>query len=139
MVQVAEVFVKAMYAWQIFVQVSEMVLAELGGFVALSLEDGSECYSSLGESYISASLTNGCQTGADGQFARDEVGAPCCAARLGIVVGEHHTLRGKLVEVRRLAGHDSTMIGADIKPTDVISHYDENVGFLLLRPRRASG
>ena len=63
----------------------------------------------------------------------DEVGAAGGAARFGVVVGESHALGGELVEVRRLAGHDALVIGADIEPADVVTHDDENVRLLAGR------
>ena len=37
---------------------------------------------------------------------------------------------GQLVEVRRLAGHDAPVIGADVEPADVVAHDDDDVGLL---------
>src|SRR3974390_116229 len=41
-VQVAEEFVEAVYAWQVLIQVAEMVLAELAGGVAYGFEGTGE-------------------------------------------------------------------------------------------------
>ena len=80
--------------------------------------------------HIGAGLTDGRQAGADRDLAGDEVRPARRAARLGIVVGEHHALRGQLVEVGRLAGHDAAMVGADVEPADIVAHDDEDVGLL---------
>ena len=104
-----------------------MVLAELAGLIALRLEDGGEGDGLRRHSHVSSGLADGGQTGADRQLAGDEVGAPRRAACLGVVVGEHHALRGKLVEVRRLARHDSAVISADVEPAHIVAHDDENV------------
>ena len=65
-------------------------------------------------------------------LAGDEVCAARRAARLGVVVGEPHALGGELVQVRRLAGHDALMVGADIEPSDIVAHDHEDIGLLLL-------
>ena len=57
---------------------------------------------------------------------------PGRAARLGVVVGEAHALGGELVEVRRPAGHDALVVGADVEPADVVAHDDDDVRTLLL-------
>jgi hypothetical protein len=41
----------------------------------------------------------------------------------------------ELIEVRSLAGHDAAMIGADVEPTDIVAHDDEDVRRPLLRSR----
>src|SRR5262249_37925650 len=48
------------------------------------------------------------------------------------------SFRRQLVEVRRLARHDSAMVGADVEPADIVAHDDEDVrrSLLLLRGRR---
>ena len=75
-------------------------------------------------------LANSGQASADRQLTRDEVSAASGAGRFGVVVGETHPLGGKFVEVRRLAGHDALVIGADIEPANVVAHDDDNVGRL---------
>ena len=111
-----------------------MVLAELAGLVAQRLQHGGERHGLVRHADIGAGLADRRQAGAQRQLAGDEVGAAGGAARLGIVVGEAHALGGELVEVRRLAGHDALVIGADVEPADIVAHDDEDVG---LGPRMA--
>src|SRR5260370_40178815 len=59
------------------------------------------------------------------------MGASRRAACLGVVVGETHALRGQLITVRSFAGHHALMIRANVKPTHVIAHDEQNVGLLL--------
>ena len=106
-----------------------MVLAELAGGVALRLERRGEGAGLGRHAHVGAGLADGRQAGAQRDLAGDEVGAARRAARLGVVVGEHHALRGELVEVRRLAGHDAPVVGADVEPADVVAHDEEDVGF----------
>ncbi len=108
-----------------------MVLAELAGRIALRLQHGGECDGLVRKADIGARLTDRGHARADRQLAGDEIRPARRAARLGVIVGEHHALVGQLVEVRRLAGHDAAMIGADVEPADVVAHDDKNVGLLI--------
>src|SRR5208337_799322 len=138
-VQIAEEFVKAMYAREVFVHISEMILSELARFVTLRLQDSGKCDSPIGQSYVGTRLADGRQTCTYRQLAGDEIRATCGAASLGIVIGEHHALGSKFVEIWRPSGHDSSMVRADVKPPNVVAHDDENVRLLVLRPRCVCG
>ena len=129
-VQVAEELVEAVHRRQVLVQVAEVVLAELPGGVALRLQRGGQRAGLVRQADIGARLAHGGQPGAKGNLAGDEVRPARRAACLGVVVGEHHALCGQLVEVRRLAGHDAAVVGADVEPADVVAHDDEDVGLL---------
>ena len=109
-----------------------MVLAELPGGVALRLERGGERAGLRRHADIGAGLADGRQAGAERNLAGDEVGAARRATGFGVVVGEPHAFGGQLVEVRRLAGHDALVIGADVEPADIVAHDDEDVGPALL-------
>ena len=122
MVQVTEKFVEAVHRWQELVQVTQVVLAKLPGFIAERLEHGGQRYGLIGYPDVCAGLANRRQSGADRQLAGDEVGTPGCAARLGVIIGEHHTLRGEAVEVWGLARHDAAAVGTDIEPADIVAH-----------------
>ena len=98
----------------------------------------------VGHADVGAGLADRRQAGAQRNFAGDEVGAARRAACLGVVVGEQHAFGGELVEVRRLAGHDAPVIGADVEPADIVTHDDEDVGrparcCRLLRLRELNG
>src|SRR5580704_19095059 len=110
-----------------------MVLAELPGSIALLLQRAGECRGFVRYADVGPSLTYRCQAGTDRQLAGDEVGSPRRAARLGVVIGEHHALRRQLVEVWRLAGHHSAVISADVEPADIVTHDDEYVRPLTAR------
>ena len=132
-IEVAEKLVEPVHRRQELVQVAQMVLAELAGLVALRLEHGRERHRLGRQADVRARLAHRREPGADRQLAGDEVRPPGGAARLGVVVREPHALGGELVEVRRLAGHDALMVGADVEPADVVAHDDEDVRLLLLR------
>src|ERR1700691_4135267 len=116
-----------MHARQVLVQIAEMVLAELGRFVALHLQDGGESDGLCWKSYVGAGLSDGGETSADRQLAGDEVGATRRATRLGVIVGKYHPLGGELIEIGSLARHDPTIVSADVEPADVVAHDDDDV------------
>ena len=112
---------------QIFVQIAEVVLAELSRGVAHRFEDKGRRHGLLGHADIGAGLAHRCEAGAQRNLPGDEIGAAGGATRFGVIVGEAHAIGGELVEIRRLAGHDALVIGADIEPADIVAHDDENV------------
>ena len=75
-------------------------------------------------------LADGRQAGPDGELAGDEVGPAGSAACLGVVVGEEHALGGQRVEMRRSAGHDPAVIGAEVEPAHIVRHDDHDVRLL---------
>src|SRR5215472_5326335 len=99
-----------------------MILAELSGLIALSLEGGGKRAGLHRNSDIGACLADRGQTGSERNFTRDKICPARGATGLGVVIGEDHSLCRELVEVRRLAGHDSAVIRADVKPPDVVTH-----------------
>ena len=59
--------------------------------------------------------------------------APGGAARLGVVVHEHAAFVGDAVNVRRFPDHQAAVITTRLHPADVITHDEQDVGFLVLR------
>jgi len=80
---------------------------------------------------IRACLANSGQTRADREFAGDEVRATRRAACLSVVVREAHAFLGEAHQVRCLTGHDALVIGFYVKPSHVVAHDEEDVGFLV--------
>src|SRR6266568_7511276 len=138
-IEVAEELVEAVDGGQKLIEITEVVLAELASGVALRFERSSNRASLSWQPGFSARLPDRGHAGATGQFAGNEVRPARGATRLGVVVSEQHPLLGELVEVRRLAGHQATMVGADVPHADVIAHDDDDVGFLVLRKNVARG
>src|ERR1700760_3091522 len=99
-----------MHGRQILVQVTEVVLAELPGGVALLLQSGGERRGLCRDADVRAGLAYGRQPGTDRQFAGDEIGPSCRTTCFGIVVGESHSVGRKLVEIWRLPRHDALVI-----------------------------
>jgi hypothetical protein len=70
--------------------------------------------------------------GAQRVHAGEEGIAAGGAALHGDVVHEDRAFLSDLVDVRRLADHQSAMIDARLHPADVIAHDEKDVGFLWL-------
>ncbi len=133
MIEITEELVESVDAREILIQVTQVVLAELVGLVALRLQYSSERHGLIRQSHVCPSLTDGGQTRADWQLTGDEISAAGSTASLCIVIGEAHSLRCQLVEIRRFSRHYALVVGADVEPTNIIAHDDENVRFLILR------
>ena len=132
-VEVAVELVEAVDRGQELVQVAQVVLAELAGGVAHRLQRRGDRRRLGRHADRRAGLADGRHAGADRELAGDEVRAARRAARLGVVVGEPHALGREPVEVRRPAGHDALVVGADVEPADVVAHDEDDVRLLLLR------
>ena len=61
---------------------------------------------------------------------------PGRAALHGDVVHEDRALAPDTVNIGRFADHQAAVIDARLHPADVITHDEEDVGFLCLLPRR---
>src|SRR5262245_49927127 len=110
-----------------------MVLAELPGRVAKRLERRGKRTGLIRNTDISAGLADRRQARAERNLAGNEIGAAGRAACLRVIVGEDHPVGGELVEVWGLARHDSTVVGADIEPADIVAHDDEDIGLASRR------
>ena len=133
MVEVAEELIEPVHGRQEFVEIAEMVLAELAGGVSHGLEDLRDRYRLVGNAQRRARLSDRRQSGPDRQFAGNEVCAPRRAACLGVIVGEAHSLVGQSVKIGSPPGHDALIVDADIRPADVIAHNHDDVRLLRLR------
>ncbi len=129
-VQVAEEFVETVDRGQKRISVTQMVLAKLARGIAHRLQRGGDGRRFCGHSQRRAGLAHGGQARADRQLAGNEVGPAGRAARLGVVVGEHHPFMGETVEIGSLAGHHATVVGANVKPADVVAHDEDDVRLL---------
>ena len=110
-----------------------MVLAELAGGVALRFERSRDGASLCGQSDRRAGLADRRHARSNWKFASDEVCPTRRATRLSVVVGEQHAFPGELVEIWCPSRHHAAMVGADVPHTDVITHDEQDVGFLVLR------
>src|SRR5262249_60240884 len=109
-----------------------MVLAELPGGVAERFECRGKGARFIRNTDIGAGLADGGQAGAERDFSGDEIGAAGSAACFRVVVGKPHAIRGELVGVWRIAGHDVLMIGDVINPAYVVIHDDRGIMLVSL-------
>src|SRR5271169_1174685 len=110
-----------------------MVLAELPSGITHRLKSHGDGGSLGGKADRRASLTYRRHSSANGQLTSDEVRAASRAARFGVIVGEHHSLGGELVDVGSLSRHHSPVISAHVEPANVVAHDEENIRFFCLR------
>ena len=132
MIEITEEFVEPVHRGQELVPIAQMVLAKLPSRVAHRFQHGSDGRRLIRHADRGPGLPDRGEPGADRQLASDEVGTAGRAARFGVIVGEHHSFGSQLIEVRRPAGHDTPVIRADVEPTDVVTHDEDNIWFLLL-------
>src|SRR5438093_12648695 len=97
-----------------------MVLAELAGGVALYFERGRDGARFRRNAGLGTRLADRGHARADGQLAGAEVRATRRASRFGVVVAEQHAFLANLVEVRRTAGHEATVLSADGQHADLV-------------------
>ena len=123
-----------MHRRQVLVAIAEMVLAELAGRVTEALEH-------LGDGHVfgldpqgGAGHANLGQARADRLLAREERRTASGAALLAIEIREHRALAGDAIHVRRPIAHDAVVVAAQIEPTDVVSHDEENIWFVASWP-----
>jgi len=137
-IEVAEELIEAVQRGQVRVEVTKVVLTKLPRGVTHILQHGGNRGSFIRHPDLRARLSDRGNAGADRQFTGDKVGPAGRATGLGIVVGEYHTLGGQLVDVGRTPGHQAPVVRADVPHTDVVTHDDDDVGFLILRRGRSN-
>jgi hypothetical protein len=128
-IEVPEELVESVNRRQKLVSIPEVVLAELTDDVTHRLEDRGDRGGFGGESQVSACLTHGGEAGPDRKLTRDEVCSTGRTARLGVIVGEEHPLRGQAIEVGSAPRHDAAVVCADVEPADVVCHHEDDVRF----------
>jgi hypothetical protein len=135
-IEVAEEFVEAVDGGQKLIEIAQVVLTELTGCVALRFKGGSYRASLRWYADFGTSLADRRHASTNRKFAHDEVRATRRAAGLGVIIGEQHSLLGHLVEIGCTPGHQAAMVGTDIPHSDVITHDEQNVRFLVLSLHR---
>ena len=134
-VEVAEELVEAVRRREIDVAITEVVLAELAGRVAVRLEQ-------LGDRRVLRRQTGRGAGEPDLAHARavdalpgDERRAPGGAALLAVGVREQHALVGDPVDVRRPVAHQPHAVTAEVRDPDVVAPEDEDVGLAVRHAR----
>jgi hypothetical protein len=126
-IQVAEELVESVQRRQVFVPVTQVVLAELPRGVALRLQH-------LGERCVVGLHADGPpdhahrrQARADRIHARDERGTPGGAGRMRIVIGEHRAFVSNAIDVRCAVAHDTATVDTEVGEADVVAPDDDDV------------
>ena len=132
-VERAEELVEAVRGRQGVVGVTEVVLAELTGLVALPLEQFGDGHVPRLEPFLRAGQADLEHAGAEADLAGNEACPTGGAALLPVPVGEHRAFLRDAIDVRRLVAHHAQVVGADVPVPDVISP-DESECSASLRP-----
>ena len=127
MVQIAKELIESVPVRQVFLKVAQMVLAELGGRVALGLQNFGERNVFLLQPGRRSWRSYGRQACADKQLSGDESGASGRAARLGVEGGEPQTLFPNPVDIGRLHPHQIAAVRRDIEPADIVAEDQASV------------
>src|SRR6266480_4069917 len=87
-IEVAEEFIEAVDSGQEFIQIAEVVLAELAGGVTLRFERGGDSASLSRYAHLGSRLADRGHPGANRKFTHDEVRPACRTTRLRVIVRE---------------------------------------------------
>ncbi len=120
-IKVAEEFVEAMHGRQEFVEIAEVVLAELAGRVTLILEQIGDRHRRRLQALWRGRNADLGKAGAIDALPRDERRAPGCTRLLAVRVGEHHAFLREAIDVRRLIAHEAMRVAAEIGLPDVVA------------------
>ncbi|MNX32731.1 hypothetical protein D3C86_629430 [compost metagenome] len=138
-VKVAEEHVKTVFGGQVFIAVAQVVLAELGGVVALAFQGLGDGDVAVLQAHGGAGNAHLGQTGAARRLAGNEGGASGRATVFGVVVGEDRAFVGDPVDIRCAVSHDAPGVGADVRLPDVIAEDHQDVWFLARGLRLRTG
>ncbi len=130
-IEVAEELVEPVDRGQELIEIAEVVLTELARGITHGLERRRNGNRLCGNPDVRAGLADRGHARAHRNLAGNESGPPSRTTRLAVVVGEQHPLFGQLVEVRCTASHHAAMVGADVPNANVISHDNDDIGFLI--------
>src|SRR3954470_3265541 len=127
MIEVAEEFVEPVHGRQVFVLVSQMVLAKLARSVAEWLEQLGDGWITCMKSDRGTRHAHFGQAGADWILPGYKCRASRCAALLAIVIGEGYPFVPNAVDVRGTVAHLAAAVVTDVPPANVVTPKNENV------------
>src|SRR6185369_347743 len=130
-VKVAIELVEAVVRRQHVVAVTQVVLAELAGHVALGLEHGGNRRVFFLHALRRTWQPDLGEARADGRLSGDERRAAGGATLLAVPVGEDRSFLADAVDVGRLVAHHAHVVGANVELADVVAPDDKNVRFGL--------
>jgi hypothetical protein len=130
MVEVPEEFIEAMIRRQHMVQVTEVVLAELPGGIALIFEERRNGHAFVRHAYRRGGNPDLGQAGAIHTLPRDEGRSARRAGLLAVGIGEQHAFLGDAIDVRRAIAHQPMCVATQIRLADVIAPDHQNIGLV---------
>jgi len=137
-IEITEELVETMVCWQMFVAVTEMVLAELASGIAVHLEQAGNAWVFLAHPLLGARQTNLGQTGAEDTLSCNKGGPAGSAGLFAVVIGKGQTLVGNAINVRGLVADHTVRVGADVGLTHAVTPDYQDVRFLSFRSGRTA-
>ena len=132
MIEIAEELVETVTMGQMLLPVAKVVLAELGGGIAMHLQDLRDGRVLGRHALRRTGAAHGGQPRASRHLAGDEGSPPGRARRLGVKGRQLDALIGYPVDIGRGHAHDVAAKAADIRIADIVSENDEDVGLFLV-------
>ncbi len=139
MVQVAEKFIEAVVGGQVFIPVTQVVLAELAGSVTQGLEQGGDSGVLVGHAFFRPRQAHLGEAGAQGVLPCDKAGAARSAALVTVGVGEDDAIGSDLVDIGCLVTHAAHIVGADVVGADIVAPDNQDIGFFRGQRGRDKG
>src|SRR5215471_3537618 len=126
-IQIPPILVEAVDGRQKFIAITQVIFAELAGGVAHRSQHCCDGRRLRRHPSGGTGLSDCRKTSPNWQFTSNEVRASGGTTRFRVIVGKAHALAGHPVEIGRSASHDALIVDANIRPTDVIAHDDNDV------------
>ena len=123
-VEIAEKLVEAVIGGQVLVAVTEMVLAELAGGVALVLQKHGDRGVLDVDAFFGTGKPDLREPGAEHTLAQHERSAACGAGLLAVIVSKEDALPGNAVDVGRPVADQTACVSTDVRLADVIAPDD---------------
>ena len=134
-VQIAVELIESVERWQMFVPVTQVVLAELAGGIALRLQHFGE-RGILGlHAHRPPDHAYRGQACPDGIHARHERRTTGGAGWMRVMIAEHSPFLGNAIDVGCAVAHDTTTVNAQVGEADIVTPDDDDIGLLLLSLR----
>src|SRR5262249_12076643 len=130
-IQVAKELIETVNRRQEFVAIAQMVFSKLSSGISQRLHHVADGRILGAQTDVGARQANLSKPGADRRLSGDECSTSCGAALLSIPVSEKCAFFRYAIDVRSPISHHAQVVSADVVPTNVVAHYEKDVGFLL--------
>jgi len=135
-IEISEEFVEAVVRRQMLIKITEVILAVLSGHVTVILKQTSDCWVFFGKTFLCTRQAYLQQAGPKRTLSRDKRRPTCGAALLSVPVREQCAFCRDAIDIRGSVTHHAAVISAGIHPANVVTPYDEDIGFILCRSCR---